>query len=154
MFRGQVDEYATCRQVCPECLCIQTVKYRRRCRRQTLFGAEEVKAPRFRNCRCRLPPGDAAFSPVTELLPGRRTPELERMQAEVGAWTPFRKGGRILEMLLPVSSVNQSGSQTGSFCLSGLEAGDEPMTPSTKPAEMWWSPRGAHRVLQVQGACP
>jgi hypothetical protein len=46
------------------------------------------------------------FSPVGELLPGRCTPELERMHAEIGARTSFREGAAILERLLPVSPVS------------------------------------------------
>ena len=105
MVRGQVAEYLHCRRVCPHCLTFQSVKDRRRRRLQTLFGTVDVEAPRYRICRCRLPPcvDEATFSPVSELLPGRCTPELERIQAEVGARTSFREGARILEMLLPVS---------------------------------------------------
>jgi len=81
------------------------VKDRRHRRLQTLFGTVDVEAPRLRICRCRLPPevGEVTFSPVSELLPGRCTPELERIQAEVGARTSFREGARILGMLLPAS---------------------------------------------------
>ncbi|MGH7117734.1 MAG: ISKra4 family transposase [Acetobacteraceae bacterium] len=108
MVRGQVDEYAHCRRMCSECLTFQPVKDRRQRRLQTLFGTVDVEAPRLRICRCRLPPGvdEVAFSPVSELLPGRCTPELERVQAEVGARASFREGARILEMLLPASPAS------------------------------------------------
>ena len=69
----------------------------------------EVEAPRFKVCRC----GPSApvletrtFSPVCALLTARCTPELERVQAELGARTSFRDAARILEALLPVSPAN------------------------------------------------
>jgi hypothetical protein len=105
MVRAQVVEYLQCRRVCPDCLTFQPVKDRRHRRLQTLFGIVDVEAPRLRICRCRLRPevGGVTFSPVSELLPGRCTPELERVQADLGARTSFREGARILEMLLPTS---------------------------------------------------
>ncbi len=108
MVRGQVAEYLQCRRMCPNCLTFQPVKDRRQRRLQTLFGTVDVEAPRFRICRCRLPPGvdEVTFSPVSELLPDRCTPELERIQAEVGARTSFREGARILQMLLPASPAS------------------------------------------------
>ena len=98
MVRGQLAEYLHCRRVCPDCLTFQPVKDRRQQRLQTLFGTVDVEASRYRICRCRLPPcvDEATFSPVSELFPGRCTPELERIQAEVGARTSFREGARIL----------------------------------------------------------
>ena len=105
MVRGQVAEYLHCRMVCPDCLTFQPVKDRRQRRAQSLFGTVDVETPRYRICRCRLPPcvDEVTFSPVSELLRGRCTPELEPIQVEVGARTSFREGARILEMLLPGS---------------------------------------------------
>jgi hypothetical protein len=67
------------------CLTFQPVKDRRQRPLQTGFGTVDVEAQRYRICRCRLPPcvDEATFSPVSELLPGRCTPELERIQAEM-----------------------------------------------------------------------
>jgi hypothetical protein len=97
MVRGQVAEYLHCRRVCPDCLTFQPVKDRRQRRLQTLSGTVDVEAPRYRICRCRLPPhvDEATFSPVSELLPRRCTAELERIQAEMGACTSFREGGSV-----------------------------------------------------------
>ena len=91
MVQSQVVEYAACRRVCPACGVLQPLKDRRTRRLQTLFGTVEVEAPRFRVCRCRLsaPMADVAFSPVRALLTARCTPELERVQAELGARTSF-----------------------------------------------------------------
>ena len=47
------------------------------------------------------------LSPVCALLTARCTPELERVQAELGARTSFRDAARTLEALLPASPANQ-----------------------------------------------
>ncbi len=108
MRRGQVTEYAAHCRVCPACGALQPLKDRRTRRIQTLFGTVEVEAPRIRVCCCRVSAAmpEVAFSPVCALLTARCTPELERVQAELGARTAFREAARVLEALLPVSSAN------------------------------------------------
>ena len=108
MVQSQVADYAACRRVCPQCRVPQPLKDRRSRRLQTLFGTVEVEAPRFRVCRCRplAPTAAVTLSPVCALLTARCTPELERVQAELGARTSFREAARILEALLPASPAN------------------------------------------------
>jgi len=106
---------------------LQPLKDRRTRRLQTLFGTVEVEAPRFKLCRCRQPAPMAGVtvSPVCALLTARCTPELERVQAELGARTSFRDGARILESLLPVSSANHESLRTRTHAVAlQLEAGD------------------------------
>ena len=115
MLCGQVAAYAAHHRVCAGCGMVQPLKDRRTRRLQTLFGTVEVEAPRFKLCRCRpsAPMVDAVtFSPVCALLTARCTPELERVQAELGARTSFRDGARILESLLPVSPANHESLRT------------------------------------------
>ena len=109
MLCGQVAEYAAQCRVCPACGVLQSLKDRRTRRIQTLFGTVELEAPRIRVCRCRLTATmmEVVFSPVCALLTARCTPELERVQAELGARTAFREAARILETLLPASPANQ-----------------------------------------------
>ncbi len=139
MVRGQVAEYLRCRRVCPDCLTFQPVKDRRQRRLQTLFGTVDVEVPRYRICRCRLPAcvGEATFLPVSELLPGRCTRELERIQAEVGARTSFREGARILEMLLPASPAGHVSVRNRLHSIARqLEAADaKRATALEKPAK-------------------
>jgi len=68
---------------------LQPLKDRRTRRLQTLFGTVEVEAPRFKLCRCRLTTSLPAVtvSPVCALLTARCTPDLERVQAELGVRT-------------------------------------------------------------------
>ncbi len=127
MLCGQVAAYAAHHRACVECGALQPSKDRRTRRLQTLFGTVEVEAPRFKACRCRqpVPMTGVTVSPVCALLSARCTPELERVQAELGARTSFRDGGRILEALLPVSPANHENlrSRTHAVALQ-LEATD------------------------------
>ena len=110
MLCGQVAEYAAHHRVCSACGVMQPLKDRRTRRLQTLFGTVEVEAPRFKLCRCRpsAPMVEArTVSPVCALLTARCTPELERVQAELGARTSFRDAARLLDTLLPASPANQ-----------------------------------------------
>ena len=127
MVRSQVVEYAACHRICPHCQAPQPFKDRRSRRLQTLFGTVEVDAPRFRACRCRpsAPTATAALSPVGTLLTARCTPELVRVQAELGARTSFREAARILEALLPASPANHEGVRTRTHAVAlRLEAAD------------------------------
>ncbi len=64
-------------------------------------------------------------SPVCALLSARCTPELERVQAELGARTSFRDGVRILEALLPVSPANHESLRNRTHAIAlQLEAAD------------------------------
>ncbi len=123
----QVAAYAAHHRACAACGVLQPLKDRRTRRLQTLFGTVEVEAPRFKLCRCRQPAPMAAatFSPVCALLTARRTPELVRVQAELGARTSFRDGARILESLLPVSPANHESLRTCTHTVAlQLEAAD------------------------------
>jgi len=129
MLRGQVAEYAALCRVCPECGVLQPLKDRRKRRLQTLFGTVEVEAPRFKVCRCgpSAPMVEArTFSPVCALLTARCTPELERVQAELGARTSFRDAAGILDRLLPASPANQESVRTRTHAVAlRLDAADQ-----------------------------
>src|SRR3954467_9515852 len=134
----QLAEYAAHRRVCPDCGMLQPLKDRRTRRLQTLFGTVAVEAPRFRVCRCRLsaPRVEVAFSPVSELLTARCTPELERVQAELGARTSFREAARILEALLPASPANHESVRTRTHAVAlRIEAGDRRTAAAVVPAQ-------------------
>ena len=60
-------------------------------------------------CMCSLPDFPkfrAAYSPLTRLFPGNATPELRRLQAELGARYSFREAARLLNMLTPCAKQN------------------------------------------------
>ena len=128
MLCGQVTAYAAHHRLCPQCGVLQPLKDRRTRRLQSLFGTVEVEAPRFKLCRCRpsAPIAEAAtFSPVCALLTARCTPELERVQAELGARTSFRDAARILDTLLPASPANQGSVRIRTHAVAlRIEAAD------------------------------
>ncbi len=97
MLCGQVAAYAALCRVCPECGVLQPLKDRRTRRLQTLFGTVEVEAPGFQMCRCRqpVPMAKVTVSPVGALLTARCTPELERVQAELGAHLVSGRGAHL-----------------------------------------------------------
>jgi len=128
MLCGQMAEHAAHHRVCPECGVLRPLKDRRTRRLQTLFGTVEVEAPRFKVCHCRSSATQElarTVSPVCALLTARCTPELERVQAELGAHTSFRDAARILDTLLPASPANQEGVRTRTHAVAlRIEAAD------------------------------
>jgi hypothetical protein len=109
----QLEEYTLCARVCPACL---KMRRQRDCRTrtiQTLFGTVTVEAPRISVCPCSNTMGfvDLSFSSLADLLPDRCTPELRRIQADLGARHSFREAGQLLSTLLPCSSVNHATIQ-------------------------------------------
>ena len=127
MLCGQVAEHVAHSRLCPACGVLQPLKDRRTRRIQTLFSTVELEAPRIPVCRCRLTATMMAvvFSPVCALLTARCTPELERVQAELGVRTAFREAARILEALLPVSAANHESVRLRTHAVAvQLEAAD------------------------------
>ncbi len=105
-----MEEFTTCGRVCTDCLKLRRLRDHRTRKIQTLFGTITVDAPRIAACRCRNVWGfvDVSLSPVAELLPDRCTPELQRLQAEVGVRHSYREAARLLETFLPCGPVNQA----------------------------------------------
>ena len=110
VLQTQMKEYAVCARVCPVCL---KMRRQRDCRTRTiqiLFGTVTVDAPRIGICPCSNTMGfvDLSFSSLADLLPDRCTPELRRIQAELGARHSFREAGRLLSAFLPCTPVNHA----------------------------------------------
>jgi len=151
MLCGQVVAYAAHHRACAACRVLQPLKDRRTRRLQTLFGTVEIEAPRFKMCRCRPSATQElarTVSPVCALLTARRTPELERVQAELGARTSFRDAARILDTLLPASPANQEGVRTRTHAVAlRIEAADrQAVARQSKPCRSdnqrhihWWN---------------
>ncbi len=106
----QIDEKVMHRRICPECLRARTVRDQRTRVLQTLFGTVRVAAPRIRICSCvdTGPFRDLSFSPLSDILSDRCTPELRQVQAELGARHSFREASRLLAMFLPCSQPNHA----------------------------------------------
>jgi hypothetical protein len=77
----------------------------------TLFGRVILRQPRWRPCGC----GRFEAEPETDqaccqgrtsaLIGERATPELVRVQAELGARLSFREAARVMSMLLPIGKA-------------------------------------------------
>ncbi|MBV9491885.1 MAG: hypothetical protein JO069_19490 [Verrucomicrobia bacterium] len=109
----QVGQHAAACRPCAHCQKPRPLKDYRLRRLQSLFGTTEFRAPRFKACHCQLTPAGtmgrkATVCPFSDLLPRRTTPELERLQAELGAKIPFREAARILATLLPTASTSHA----------------------------------------------
>ena len=139
MVRTQLAEHVVQGRLCPECRAVLRVKDRRLRRLQTLFGTVEVEAPRLRLCPCRRVLGKpgATVSPVCSLLRAAHcTPELERVQAELGARTSFREAARILTALLPVGAANHASVRNRTHAVGQrLEVADPPGAGGREPAQ-------------------
>lgn len=111
VLQDQVEEISEVEQVCPTCSTYLPVHDRRPRRVDTLFGRVTVEAPRVRMCMCRFPvfpEFKAAYSPLTRILPENATPELRRLQADLGARHSFREAARLLNELTPCARQNHA----------------------------------------------
>lgn len=107
--QDQVEEISEIARVCRFCGTYLPVHDRRQRHIGTLFGRVSVEAPRVRICMCGLPGFPTlkvAHSPLTRLLRDQATPELRRLQAELGARHSFREAARLLNELTPCTKQN------------------------------------------------
>lgn len=127
ILQTQMEEYATCGRICPGCPTPRRRRDRRTRTIQTLFGTVTVGAPRIGVCPCQDTMGfkDLSIPPLAELLPDRCTPELRRVQAELGARYFFREAGRLLSAFLPCPPPNHASVRNRlARVADALEAGD------------------------------
>ena len=100
----QIEEISEASRVCPDCNKLRAIHDYRPRVLDTLFGRFHVKAPRFRRCACNAKSEvmlGGPLSPLARFFPDRSTPELQRLQAELGARHSFREAARIMEVFLP-----------------------------------------------------
>lgn len=100
----QVEEVCAVSRACPDCGSGRAVHDYRTRTFDTLFGRFRLRAPRFRQCKCDALTEEQCgrtLSPVTHFFPDRTTPELRRLQAELGSRHSFREAARIIETFLP-----------------------------------------------------
>ncbi|MBO9457299.1 ISKra4 family transposase [Paracoccus sp. R12_1] len=108
----QIEEISEASRICPDCDGGRAVHDYRSRVLDTLFGRFQVKVPRIRRCACTAKSDvvlGGPLSPLSHFFPDRSTPELRRLQAELGARHSFREAARILETFLPCAKqVNTS----------------------------------------------
>ena len=102
--QDQLEEVAgTCRK-CPGCNQVRRIHDYRTRKLDTMFGRLDVRAPRIKLCACQA---DAAgrigspLSPLSYFLPGRATPEFQRLQADLASRHSFREAARLMNLFLP-----------------------------------------------------
>ncbi len=101
----QADQAVQRDRKCLHCDCSRQVHDYRSRTIHSLFGLCHVRVPRWRRCECGSSARLATDSAPT-LLNGRATPELERIQAELGSRLSFREAARVLDIFLPTARVH------------------------------------------------
>ncbi len=102
---------------------------------QALFGTITVAAPRISACPCRNVWGfvDVSLSLLAEVLPDRCTPEVRRLQAELGAQHSYREVAPLLGMLLPWGPPNHATMRDRTHRVAaGLESAAA-VSPKSEP---------------------
>jgi hypothetical protein len=77
---------------------------------------------------------DLSSSPLAQLLPDRCTPELRRVQAELGARHSFREAAQKLSMLLPCSPANHATIRNRTHRVAAEIEDKAPEAPKDVPA--------------------
>ena len=100
---AQVEEISEVSRACPSCGKSRHIHDYRSRKLETLFGKTTVKAPRLKPCNCHDFANSeiSSLSWLTKVFPDRMTPELARLQAELGARHSFREAARLMNQLLP-----------------------------------------------------
>ena len=68
---------------------------------RTLFGRLRLRSPRWHHCSCQPQPKQT-FSPLTELLPERSTPELRYLEAKFAGLVSYGLSAKLLAEVLPL----------------------------------------------------
>lgn len=98
----QADQASQKDRNCHDCGRLRRVHDYRSRTVHSLFGICRLRVPRFCSCAC----GKAAKADtgnIETLLKGRATPELERVQAELGSRLSFREAARVLDLFVPAA---------------------------------------------------
>jgi|SRR5271166_3636034 len=100
--KHEAEAYALFRRVCSDCQTFRAVKDYTRRRIRTVFGAVEVRNPRWMLCRNCHPGFVGAFAPLQEICPDQATPELMELTARLGSMMPYRQAANVLAQFLPI----------------------------------------------------
>lgn len=107
----QFEELTAASRNCPDCNGNRSIHDYRFRVIDSLFGRFKVKLPRYRKCACAsetTEPIRGSSSPLAQLIPDRATPELQILQAELGARHSFREAARIIETFLPCAKQSNT----------------------------------------------
>lgn len=116
-----------------------------------------MKSPRLRQCACKSDAGAAKvvlLSPFNALFPDRATPELLRLQAELGSRHSFREAARLLEMFLPCAPQsnttvrNRLGRIAEKLDVAYEAHGDQNASDTSSPLTVFLD--GAHIICRPE----
>jgi len=111
----QAARYLGTQDYCRRCCTPLYHKDRRSIVVRTVFGKVRLESPRFWSCVCDRPRGARrqTFSPLSEHLPKRITPELEYLQIKWAAHLPYATSTTLLKEVLPVSyCISTTGAKS------------------------------------------
>lgn len=120
MTRYQIDEYSIGQRTCKDCKKkllnkgYHTLKYR------TLFGKMSLKSPRLLSCDCHNHKQES-FSPLTELLSERTSPELMYLESKWASLMSYGMTSNLLSELLPLKVHHSSIQQNAKNISANLE---------------------------------
>jgi hypothetical protein len=97
----QVRACLAAKVACPHCDRPRRHKDQRSIAVRTLFGTLRLPSPRWHHCYCR-PQERQTFSPLTEVLPERTTPELLYLEAKFAGLMSYGLSAKLLCELLPL----------------------------------------------------
>jgi hypothetical protein len=97
----QVRACLAAKVACPHCGQARRHKDERSITVRSLFGTLRLPSPRWHHCACR-PQEKQTFSPLTEVLPERTTPELLYLEARFAGMMSYGLSANLLGELLPL----------------------------------------------------
>ncbi|MBM2324373.1 MULTISPECIES: ISKra4 family transposase [Roseobacteraceae] len=100
----QLEEVVAVNRTCSACGSTKSIHDYRTRVFDTAFGRFRHQVPRLKQCKCGVAAGykcRGEQSPVAKIFPDRATPELCRLQTELGSRHSFREAARIMETFLP-----------------------------------------------------
>jgi hypothetical protein len=99
----QVADYQQHQRSCPHCQQPRRAKDQRSIVYKTLFGKLTLPSDRLFQCECQ-PHETKSFSPLSELLPERTTPELLYLESKFAALMSYGLSVRLLAEVLPMDN--------------------------------------------------
>lgn len=118
----QVDQAGRADRVCKECGRRRGIHDYRPRTIHSLFGVCRMRVPRFDGCAC---PASAGAGRIEALLKGRATPELERVQAELGSRLSFRDAATVLNLFAPAAHNHRTVSNRLAKVADRIEKWDQ-----------------------------
>jgi hypothetical protein len=105
----QIAEYLEARRGCPHCGESRHQKGSHTVSLQTLFGNLKINSPRWNHCSCQPTPAQT-FSPLTELLGERVSPERLYLEVKWSSLISFKMAALLLKDALPVAETVNAAS--------------------------------------------